>query len=178
MSRLCILIAIVLLGGCAMLDGQAPVPAPAAAQAPATGSAQAEFAHESEEVTALLAYYQRLQGMSAEELRREHQIAGQAFARDKTEFGRLRLVLLMCVPGAPWRDDQRKSLSDEARALALLDASSARNASPESPRRHFVTLLQKLVAERAREQRRADELQQKLDAMVEIERSLRSRQKQ
>jgi hypothetical protein len=169
MSRLFVLIAAALLGGCAMLGGQEPAPAPAAVQVPAAAAAQAEFARESEEVTALLAYYQRVQNMSAEELRREHQIAGQGFARDKTEFGRLRLVLLMCVPGAPWRDD--------ARVLALLDASPARNAPPESPRRHFVTLLQKLVAERAREQRRADELQQKLDAMLEIERSLRSRRK-
>lgn len=168
MSRLFVLIAAVLLGGCAMLGSQEPAPV-AVQVVPAVAAAQAEFARESEEVTALLAYYQRVQNMSAEELRREHQVASQAFPRDKTEFGRLRLVLLMCVPGAPWRDD--------ARVLSLLDASPARNAPPESPRRHFVTLLQKFVAERAREQRRADELQQKLDAMLEIERSLRSRQK-
>lgn len=38
-----------------------------------------------------------------------------------------------------------------------------------------MTLLQKLVAERQREQKRADELQQKLDSMLTIERSLRGR---
>ncbi|MBM3390688.1 MAG: hypothetical protein FJY34_01755 [Betaproteobacteria bacterium] len=40
----------------------------------------------------------------------------------------------------------------------------------------FVALLQKLVAERQREQKRADELQQKLDSMANIERRMRERQ--
>jgi hypothetical protein len=38
--------------------------------------------------------------------------------------------------------------------------------------------LLKQVAERLREQKRADELQQKLDSILAIERSLRSRQPQ
>jgi hypothetical protein len=39
-------------------------------------------------------------------------------------------------------------------------------------------LLQKLVAERLKEQKRADELQQKLDSMLTIERNLRGRRTQ
>lgn len=172
MMRLIMLIAASLLGGCAVLGGPEPVPAPVPAAVE-----PADFTKENEEVAALLSYYQRLQALSAEELRREHLIASQAFARDKTEFARLRLVLVMCVPGAGWRDEQKKPPWDDARLLALLDAAPARSAPAESPRRHFVTLLQKLVSERMREQRRADELQQKLDAMLEIERSLRARPK-
>lgn len=168
-------IAALVLAGCALLRGPAPEAAPAPVPAPAPVTApQAEFVRESEEVVALLAYYQRLLGMPAEDLRREHQSATQALARDKTEFGRLRLALLLSVPGAAFRDD--------AKLVTLLETSAARNGGPESPRRQFVTLLQKLVSERLREQRRADELQlrteelqQKLDAMLEIERSLRNR---
>lgn len=128
----------------------------------------ADYIRENAEVSALLAYYQDLLAMPAEELKREYQGIGQSFARDRSELGRLRLALLMCVPGAAWRDD--------ARLLALLDGAASRNVPPESPRRQFIVLLQKLVAERQREQKRADELQQKLDSMLTIERSLRGRQ--
>lgn len=155
-------------GGCAQFQGAAPAPSgPASVSAPTPGM---EYLKENAEVSALLAYYQDLLAMTPEELRGEHQGASQAFARDRSELGRLRLALLMCVPGAAWRDD--------ARLLALLDGAASRNAPPDSPRRQFIVLLQKLVGERQREQKRADELQQKLDAMLTIERSLRGRQPQ
>jgi hypothetical protein len=63
---------------------------------------------ESAEVSALLAYYQGLLAMSAEELKSEYQGISQTYARDRSELGRLRLALLMCVPGAAWRDDARR----------------------------------------------------------------------
>lgn len=152
------------LGGCALLPGTAPEPAePVSVSAPG-----ADYIRENAEVSALLAYYQDLLAMPAEELKREYQGIGQSFARDRSELGRLRLALLMCVPGAAWRDDTK--------LLALLDGAASRNAPPESPRHQFIVLLLKLVAERQREQRRADELQQKLDSMLTIERSLRGRQ--
>lgn len=154
------------VGGCALFPAAAPEPAaPAAVSAPS-----ADYIKENAEVAALLAYYQDLLSMPPEELRREHQAIGQSFSRDGSELGRLRLALLMCVPGAAWRDD--------ARLLALLDGAASRKAPPDSPRRQLVVLLQKLVAERQREQKRAEELQQKLDSMLTIERSLRGRQTQ
>lgn len=139
-----------------------------------------DYARENAEVSALLAYYQALLSMPADELKREYQGTSQAVARDKTELSRLRLALLMCVPGIPWRDD--------ARILALLDRVAIRDSPVESPRRQFVILLQKLIterqrehrraedlaAEKQREQRRADELQRKLDEMLNIERKLRT----
>ncbi len=160
----------VALGGCAWLpavapDAVGPAPVPAAAPAPAT-----DYMQENAEVAALLAYYQELLGLPAEELKREHQGVSQSFARDRSELGRLRLALLMCVPGAGWRDD--------ARLLALLDGAVSRKAPADSPRRQFIILLQKLVAERYKEQKRAEDLQQKLDAMLTIERNLRGRRTQ
>lgn len=166
MNRLWGIAAAAAVGGCALFPGAAPGPtAPASVSAPAPGT---DYMKENAEVSALLAYYQDLLAMTPEELKGEHQGTSQAFARERSELTRLRLALLMSVPGAAWRDD--------ARLLALLDGAASRNAPPDSPRRQFLVLLQRLVAERQREQKRADELQQKLDAMLTIERSLRGRQ--
>lgn len=167
-TRLLVLAAAGAMAGCALFPGLTGEAESPPAKAIASPPAADEHARESGEVAALLAYYQDLLGLQAEDLRREYQQVSQGFARDRSELGRLRLALLMCVPGTPWRDD--------AKLLALLDGSSSRRAAPESPRRQFVALLQKLVAERQREQKRADELQQKLDSMVNIERKMRERQ--
>lgn len=161
------------MAGCAIfgepVPTAAPAPAPALPPPPVVEVVVAPIAPEIEEVLALLAYNQRLHALSADELRREYQATQQAFARDRSEFSRLRLVLLLCVQGVPWRDDPRLQ--------ALLDGAAGRAGPPDSPRRQLLVLLQKLVAERLREQRRADELQQKLDAMLRIERSLRGSMK-
>ena len=162
LKSICLAVVMMAMSGCAWLE-----PAPEEAAAPATARPVTDHARENAEVAALLAYYQGLLAMPAEELKREHQAVSQTFARDRTELGRLQLALLLCVPGAPWHDD--------ARLMTLLDGAASRKAPADSPRRHFVTLLQKLVAERQREQKRADELQQKLDSMLTIERSLRGR---
>lgn len=164
MKRLWSVAAAAVVGGCALFPGISPEPgAPVSESSPGT-----DFVKENAEVSALLAYYQDLLAMPAEELRREYQATGQSFARDRSELGRLRLALLMCVPGASWRDD--------AKLLTLLDGAVSRKAPADSPRRQFIVLLQKLVIERQREQKRADELQQKLDSMLTIERNLRGRQ--
>ncbi|MBI4989627.1 MAG: hypothetical protein HZC23_12480 [Rhodocyclales bacterium] len=153
------------MGGCGLFPA-APEPAvPDPVSAPTPG---ADYMKENAEVSALLAYYQDLLAMPPEELKREFQGINQSFARDRSELGRLRLALLMCVPGAAWRDD--------ARLLALLDGAASRKTPSDSPRHQFIVLLQKLVIERQREQKRADELQQKLDTMLTIERNLRGRQ--
>ena len=160
--------AVAIAGGCAQFPFGAPTPSPAPEQAaPLSESApgRADFSQERAEVTALLAYYQELLAMNPEELKREYQAVTLAFARDRGELSRMRLALLMCVPAAPWRDD--------AKLLALLDGALTRGMPHESPRRQFIVLLQKVVADRQKEQKRADELQQKLDSLMNIERSLR-----
>lgn len=151
------------LGGCALLPaGESGTPATVTAPAVAV-----DYVKENSEVSALLAYYQELLDLPAEELKREHQAVSLSFARDRSELGRLRLAMLMCVPGAAWRDD--------GKLLALLDGAASAKAPPDSPRRQFVVLLQRLVMERQREQKRADDLQLKLDSMLAIDRDLRGR---
>lgn len=168
--RILFTVVVAAAGGCAQFPfgSSEPAPLPTAEPPPQPSPPRADFSQESAEVAALLAYYQELLAMQPDELRREFQAVSQSYARDRGELGRLRLALLMCVPMAPWRDD--------AKLLVLLEGAPIRGTPPESPRRQFNLLLQKLVAERQREQRRADELQQKLDALLSIERSLRKRQ--
>lgn len=183
------------LAGCVMPVEQSPAPAPAPEPAPIVVVTAPPNA-EAEEVVSLLAYFQRVSGLGAEELRREYNAVNQAFTREKTEAQRLRLALLLSVPGAAYRDD--------GRLMTLLEASALRSAPVDSPQRELLTLLQRLTAERVRqlaqakdeqrrietqakeeqkrleqqvkdEQRRADELQQKLDALLAIDRELRQR---
>lgn len=165
MGRLLWIAAAMLVGGCALMPGAAPDRDAASASLP-----EAVRVQENSEVSALLAYYQGLLDLPAEDLRREYQRTSQSFARDHSELARLRLAMLMNIPGAAWRDD--------AKLIGLLEGSPSRKAQPDSPRRQFVVFLLKQVAERLREQKRADELQQKLDSILAIERSLRSRQPQ
>lgn len=148
------------------LTGCAPAPSIPDESAGPKSSAL-ERGKEEAEVAALLAYYQGLLGLPAEDLRREYLTVSQSYARDRSELGRLKLALLLSVPGASWRDD--------ARLLVLLEGSSNRTTEADSPRKQFVLLLQKLASEHQREKRRADELQQKLDALLTIERNLQKR---
>lgn len=154
-----------MVAGCAQF--QATPPETAASPSAATSAPATDYMRENAEVSALLAYYQELLDMPAEDLKREYQNISQSFSRDRSELVRLKLALLLCVPGTHWRDD--------VKLLTLIEGSSSRKAPPDSPRRQFVVLLQKLVSERHREQKRADELQQKLDSMLTIERKLRGR---
>lgn len=169
-SYLLLWLAVPALAGCALLREPEPPAAPVVAPPPvAPAPAPPAPPPESEDVAALLAYNQRLLAASPDELRREYQAAQQAFSRDRGEMNRLRLALLLLVPGVPWRDD--------VRLQGLLEGAGGRVGAAESPRRQFLALLQRLVAERQRELKRADELQQKLDAMLRIERSLRGNPK-
>ena len=115
MKLLLLLLPLTLLAGCAGLkpaDGPAPTPQ----QSPApVAIAQPEAANETDEVLALLAFYGRVQGLPAEDLRKEYAAANQAFTRDRSESARLRLAMLLSVPGAPFRDD--------GRLLSLLESS-------------------------------------------------------
>jgi len=155
--------AAMLVAGCAQFHAAPSEPAaPLPVSAPVT-----EYMKENAEVSALLAYYQELLDLPADDLKREHQNISQSFSRDRSELARVKLALLLCGPGTPWRDD--------VKLLTLIEGSASRKAPPDSPRRQFVVLLQKLVSEHHREQKRADELQQKLDSMLTIERRLRGR---
>lgn len=161
----------------------APGPTPETAPGSSAPPAADIWGPERAEVMALLAYHQRLTTMSAEEARRENVAATQAFARERSEQNRLRLAMVLSVPGTSFHDD--------GRSAALLDTSTSRSAAADSPRRQLVTLLSRHVADRARlasaatraeaqvkdEQKRVEDLQRKLDALLKIDREMRNRRR-
>lgn len=190
--------ALLLIAGCAQLNRVPPAVGERNAGAATLGIfSRDDSAVEAEEVQMLMAYFQRMLSVSAEDLRKEFTAASQVFGRDKTESARFKLALLMSIPGASFRDD--------ARLVALLDGSASRALSPESPRHQLLTLLTRLTGERVRQvavereglkklevdlkeaqrraeeqqqradalQKRADELQQKLDKLLAIDREMR-----
>lgn len=193
--------AALILSGCAWFKLAPPVGTDTAGESWPPGATlwRSAAAVEADEVLALLGYYQRMLGASAEDQRKELNSVGQVFARDKTESARFRLALLLSLPNAALRDD--------ARLTNLLENSPSRSAPPESARRQLLTLLTRLTAERQRQtgqlreehkkleaqvkdeqkradeqqkradevQKRADELQEKLDKLLAIERELRAR---
>ncbi len=146
-----------LLGGCAGYQPPGPAgtePSASPLSVPTLWRSEADI--EADEVIALLAYFQRVQALPADEQRREYVAVNQQFGKDKSyvavnqQFGkdksensRLKLALLMSIPGAGFRDD--------AKLMNLLETAASRNAAADSPRRELLTLLARLQAERIRQ---------------------------
>lgn len=157
---------LVLLAGCAT---------------PAGGGAGPGGSCRGGEVAELLAYPQRLRSLSAEELGAEHAAAVQALARQKSDVARLRLALLLLFPNTAFHDDARaQSLAEEVatrrnatgdlRPLAALIAGFAADQRRQEER------AQRLAQKLLEEERRADALQQKLEGLKAIEKSLLNRE--
>ena len=128
----------------------------------------------------LIGYAQKVAALRAEEQRRELNSSNQKFSKDLRAYSRVRLALLLALPGTPFNDDTR--------AASLLEplASDAES----SPIQQFAGLLHAQISERVREQRRmkeqleamkaiernAAQLKEQLDAMRAIERKLMERE--
>jgi len=200
------LLAAMLVSGCQLAPLKSPPEAGARTPAPPTSC---DNAQEALEVIELLAYYQRVSALPQDELRKEYNAASASLQREKTDLHRLRLALLLSVPGT--------SLRDDAKLVGLLEGAAARPANGETgspPQRLLAQTLLRTTNERLRlvreeqkraealpredakraeeanalarkletqlsdEKRRGDELQKKLDALLSIERDLRSRSPQ
>jgi hypothetical protein len=117
------------------------------------------------EAAELLAYGQRAGQLSAEEQRRELAQANQAYARERSPRNRLRLALLLAQPGG--------AVNDDARAVGLLEAFAVTPASPGGGSvQQLGALLHAQVAERLKEQRRAQQMKEQIDALRALERNL------
>jgi hypothetical protein len=118
------------------------------------------------DVESLLLYYQYVRKLSGPEAIREHEAAWHAFARANTDFNRVRLAMILSRPGAAFTDD--------ARALGLLETV----AKHEGGRMQgLAVVLGASLKEQQRLAASAQELQQKLDALKTLERSMIERSK-
>ena len=120
-------------------------------------------------------FYDRLLKMKANELVGELEMMRGSFDKDKSELNRLQLALLLSLPGASFRDDNA--------AIALLHPFTRDKGQEGSTLRplaiwlHSELLelrrteetLQQQAAKLKDEQRRAEALQQKLEAILDME---------
>lgn len=168
------------MAGCALAPNAAsPDLAPVAdVKAPAVVQVQAPTApevhtpaelvrnEEYRQLSELLSFAQRLHQMNGEEQRRELNNLNTALSRDKSIEralpSRLRLALLLSHPGGTAQDD--------ARASSLLEPYVG--AAGAGPLKQFAAFLHSELAERARQQRRADQMKEQLDALRAVERSI------
>jgi hypothetical protein len=152
-----------------------PAPAPVATEPPppvviiqqAPPVAPAPVNEEEQQAIALLADLQRYASESGDDLRRELTAANLAVNRARTDANRIRLAVLLTLPGA--------GAPDDARALTLLDSVVGKSPGT-SPVKQLAAVLYAQIAERARgmaeEKKKSAAAQEKLDQLRAVERSL------
>lgn len=127
---------------------------------------QAGGAQPSSDAESLLLYFQLVRKLPGAELGKEHETARQAYARARSDFNRVRLAMMLALPNAPF--------GDEPRALELLDP-VAKNQNGQLQGLAYVLISQ--IQERRRLDASAQGLQQKLDALKSLERSMIERKR-
>jgi hypothetical protein len=151
-------VAAAMIAGCGtMKGGESQEPAP---------WVQAGNPPPASETENLLLYYQHVRKLSAVDLGREHDVARQAFNHSRTDFSRVRLAIVLSLPNT--------ALYDDGRALELLEP-VAKNAT--GPLNGLAYLLTAQIQERKRLDANAQGLQQKLDALRSLERSMIERKR-
>jgi hypothetical protein len=141
------------LAGCGVLRGlESQEPAP---------WVQAGAARPATEAENLLLYYEHVRKLAAPDLSREYDTVRQGYTRSRSDFNRIRLAMVLSLPNTP--------VSDEGRALELLEPVSRNQGSPLHG---LAFLLASQLQERKRLDANAQGLQQKLDALRSLERSM------
>jgi hypothetical protein len=129
--------------------------------APRPGTAGHAAAQESRQVTELIGYTHKVAALRADEQRRELNASNQMLSKNRDAYSRMRLALLLALPGTAFNDDSR--------AVSLLEP-LAGNSEP-GPMQQFAGLMYSHVSERLREQRRSAQLKEQLEAMKAVERN-------
>lgn len=123
---------------------------------------------EAHQVGVLVAGAQAAARKPAEEQRRELAAATDSFNRERSAASRLRLALLLAQPGS--------AVNDDARALGLLEPYAAASANANGGSLvQLGALLHAQVADRVREQKRAQQLKEQIDALRAVDRNLMER---
>ena len=158
-----ILCGISALAGCA--DFSAPGAGPGGSGAP-----WGRENRESRQVIELIAYTQRVAALQADEQQRELNASTQMLSKDRGAYGRVRVALLLALPGTAFNDDTR--------AASLLEslAGAGVSESPPGPMQQFAGLLHAQISERLREQRRTVQLKEQLEALKAVERNIIERE--
>jgi hypothetical protein len=147
--RTWVLLPALLLAGCNVLPPVEP------------GSRTVPVVEESrgDDLTKMLAYYAQVRQMPAPELAREQESARRALAKSRSDANRLRYAMLLTLPGATTTEDSRELLEPVVR-------------SSDSGLRGLAALMMTFLQEQRRLENNAQGLQQKLDALLTLERNM------
>jgi len=125
--------------------------------------------------TRALRYCEDALKLKGADLAREIESIRQEFETDKSELNRVRLAMLLSLPGTGLRDDQaalnllQPFLSDKSYENSTLRPLALVLHAQFSEIKRLDEALQQQTAKGKEEQRRADALQQKLEAILEME---------
>ena len=157
-----------MLGGCAIFQPAepAPEPTPEPVTQPSDPPPAPLVRRPVSDAETLLSYFSQLRKLSTPELAREHDIARQAYGGARSDYNRVRLAMIMTLPNT--------AFYDEPRALDLLEPLARNSGAPLSG---LALLLASQLQERKRLDANAQALQQKLDALKSLERSLIERKR-
>ena len=170
------------LAGCNALKPQKPVEVVEPQKAPEVVEEIRPEVARTGEIEKLPQYFEQIKKLSVPELNREYERVRQGFAKDKSDYARLQLALFATLSNAAY--------GDIARALALLEPIvKERMGSP--PARPFAYLLYSILTEQKKledgvqglslklkeGQKREEMLQEKLDALKDMETHLMEREK-
>lgn len=174
--NLLLLVTVLVAAGCAQLEqppapvrgapAQAPAPVPAAPAPVAPAPPPTAEAEEARQAAEILASAQRIAALGADDQRKELGAATQAYNRDRSNYSRVKLGMLYALPGA--------AIQDDARALSLLEPVAGGAGALKA----LAGVVHAQVAERAKAQKRADQLKEQLDQLRAVERSIIERGQQ
>jgi hypothetical protein len=126
-----------------------------------TQSAPVEDPQPASDVDSLVLYSQHIRKLSAGDLGREYDTVRQAYNRERNAFNRVRLAMVLTVPNT--------SFYDESRAIDLLEPVVRESNGRLQP---LALMLISYLQEQKRLNANVQGLQQKLDALKSLERSL------
>lgn len=146
-----------LLAGCTALPVTNPEPAPVVMTPPAVEDVRSDPATAEK----LLAYYAQARQLPAPELAREQEAARRMLMKSRSDANRLRYALLLAIPGA--------QATEEPRVQELLEPVTR---SSDGALRGLAVLMMAFLQEQHRLEAGAQGLQQKLDALMTLERNM------
>ena len=113
------------------------------------------------DVESLVLYFGHIRKLSAADLNREYDTARQAYNRGRVDYNRVRFAMLLSLPNTPFNDD--------GRALDVLEPVVRKGDGRLYP---LAQMLGSHIQEQKRLNASVQGLQQKLDALKSLERSI------
>ena len=113
------------------------------------------------DVESLVLYFGYIRKLSAADLNREYDTARQAYNRGRLDYNRVRFAMLLSLPNTPFNDD--------GRALDVLEPVVRKGNGRLYP---LAQMLGSHIQEQKRLNASVQGLQQKLDALKSLERSI------